>query len=63
MSKLPALNLPGLRRAPEEAGPSGGRGLKIISALARHLGAEMEREEGPGCVYRLRLVIPDVARP
>jgi two-component sensor histidine kinase len=41
-----------------EAEPSGGRGLKIISALAKHLGAEMERESGPGYVYRLKLVIP-----
>ncbi len=40
------------------AGPSGGRGLKIIAALAKHLGATMEREDGPGCVYRISLVVP-----
>ncbi len=51
----------GLPKAEEGSSPSGGRGLKIIAALAKHLGAEMDNEDGPGCVYRLRLVIPDVA--
>ncbi len=52
----------GIRRAADGTEPSGGRGRKIIAALAKHLGAEMEREDGPGCVYRLRLVIPNVVR-
>ena len=44
-----------------KAETSGGRGLKIIAALAKHLGAELEREEGLGCVYRLRFVIKAVS--
>jgi len=31
----------------------GGHGLKIVEAIARHLGAKMELEEGPGWVYRI----------
>lgn len=34
-------------------GRDGGKGLKIIEAIARHLQAKMELEEGPSWVYRL----------
>ncbi|HUX38686.1 MAG TPA: sensor histidine kinase [Rectinemataceae bacterium] len=41
----------------------GGQGLKIIEAIARHLGAKMEQEEGPAFVYRFHFALGPRLRP
>ena len=47
------------RRPPRQDKAEGeGRGLRIVEALARHLGAKIQSEEGPGWVYRIELGAP-----
>ncbi|HUX40872.1 MAG TPA: sensor histidine kinase [Rectinemataceae bacterium] len=41
-------------KAPE---PEGGKGLRIVQTIARHLGAKMELESGQAWIYRISIVL------